>query len=181
MPVTASLNRTVSVVITWAAKAGRNPVFPGWCCPRGPRLRPNTSPLMCATHKQGIPTPRCLATRVTTMRPSAFSLPTSRHFRHILQKENHDSPYRQAGASLRRSDFLFARRPEQHNGLRLELPVCAPCLDDGLDISRQPGHVACAELASVAHTFLPFDYRLGGGDHDPLLVRRILHGAGLTR
>src|SRR5216684_3059981 len=184
--VTASLNRIVSVVITWAAKAGRNPACPGWCYRRGPRLLPNTSPLMCATHKQGILTPRCLATPFTTIRPSALSSPTSRPFLRSLlgnrpQKENHDSSSRQVGAGLRRSDLLFARGPEQHDGLRFELPVCAARFDDGLDVSRQPRHVARAELACVAHGFLSFDYRLGSADDDPLLAGRIPDGAGIAR
>src|ERR1700674_4368842 len=181
MPVIASLNKIVSVVTTWAAKVDRSLVFPGWCYRRGLRLRPNTSPRMCATHNPGILMRICPATPATTTRPSALSSPTSGHSLRILQKENNDSSYCQTGACLRGGDFLFARRPEQHHRLRLELPVCAPRLDDGLDISRQPRHVARGELACVAHSFLSFNYRLGSGDHDPLLAGRVPDGASAAR
>src|SRR5258708_2659294 len=179
--VTASLNKTVFVVTTWAAKAERNPVFPGRCYRRGPWLRPKTSPRMCATRNPGILTRKCPAIPATTTPPSALSSPTSRYSLRILQKGNDDSSCRQTGSGLRRSDFLFARGSEQHNRLRLELPVCAPCSDDGLDISRQPRHVARSELACVAHAFLSCDYHLGNGVHDPLLVGRIHDGAGTAQ
>jgi len=91
------------------------------------------------------------ATPATMTRPSALSSPTSGHSLRMLQKENHDSSHCKLALVFAVSDFLFARRPEQHDRLRLELPVCAPCLDDGLDISRQPRHVARGELA-VWHT-----------------------------
>src|SRR6202171_4105509 len=182
--VIASHNRIVSAATTWDAKAGTRPAVPGWCSRPWRRPRPIISPLTSAIRWPAIRTRKCPAILPTTMPPSGLWSPTLTVFRHWRKRnrdKNHDAADSQGVAGLRGRFVLIARRVEQYDRLRLQVPLPPACADDGFDFPRQSRHVARPQLASLAHNVLSADYRVGGHNHGPPVVGRDTAFAQLAR
>lgn len=76
----------------------------------------------------------------------------------------------QSGSRSCNRTFLHDSGPKQHHGLRLQLRVCPPRPDDGLNFSRKPRHVARRQLAASTYGLLHRHHRLGINHYASMLV-----------
>src|SRR6202047_2809298 len=76
----------------------------------------------------------------------------------------------QSGSRFCNRTFLHDSGPKQHHGLRLQLPVCPPRPDDGLNLSGEPPHVARRQFAASTYGLLHRHHRLGISHYASMLV-----------
>jgi hypothetical protein len=76
----------------------------------------------------------------------------------------------QGGSRFCNRTFLHDSGPKQHHRLRLQLRVCPPRPDDGLNLSEEPRHVARRQFAASTYGLLHWHHRLGISHYASMLV-----------